>query len=703
MKNRPDELLKPIAYEYAKKIVEGSTDFERIKELRDKLGFTSIADTEFNNKEVEKDIRADGDYVGIWKKQNINGKEIYARDKKLGERFRFWADVQVIPEKTDKYRIAFLGESVARGYFYSPYFTPAKYLEETLSKNSDKKEYEVIDLARISIHIKELENLCEESMKLEPDALVIFAGNNWKYSLYPYTDEEVKKIIELEEADDRFEAIKKLLEDKYNEFIGSFLDRVNKITSKYNVPVVYVIPEFNLRDWKSTADDYILLWPNGTTSKWFDLKDKLEAAKKAENFDEIKNYAEEIIKLNPANPYGYEVLAETYKKQGLIDEAYKYYREVRDSSIYRRIYQPVTISTIENIINENSEKYNYKVVDLPKVFKGYLKDDIPGYNLFVDYCHMNEVGIQVSMKHLASEILKISENKEVEPEKIIGSQNLPDKKILSYVHFLAAIHCAHMCEQPYEILYYHCKKALEYRKEISECMKQYIDMVNTDNPWVFTKSAEYFFYLELTKQYPILYQPDDCAVMDIDLVNAMVDALKGEGILIEDEVRETRKKYFAPTDKKVDLMSTYYRELSYYYSQKASSYFSFSKRAFISSIDRKSRFYLIADNKNNIKLELTFRTPFKEEDNQYLEVLVNNEKVGTILAADKWKDLNMEVPKEILKEDGVNEVNIIWPYIDKVEKSLREENIKNYSGDDLIIRNSRLEYGDIFRFNAERN
>lgn len=692
MSKRPLEDLKPIANQYAQFIMEHGCDIRKEKEFRIKLGFS-----ENGLKAEEKELMEEksDEYVGIWKKSIKDGAQLYVRDKKYVQEYRFWADVQTIPEKkADVKRIVYLGESVARGYLYSPFFTPGEYLEDTLNQTAGKPAYEVIDLARISIGIVELEELCEQSMALKPDNLVIFAGNNWKYSIYPFTDEEAGEITAAEETESCFQVVEEVIRKKFEQIIWKFMDKINALSEQYHVPVIFVLPEFNLKDWVSISDDEILMWPNKQSTCFRKRRKDMETDWIKGKEEEAVKIAKELAVMNPASPKPYDILAEYSMKQGRIEEALQYYEIRRDTSMYRRIFQPVCVSFIKETVKEAASKYQFRVVDLRKIFKEYLKNDIAGYNLFIDYCHLNAEGIQVSMTALAEAIIGNEQKANVTAKP---SEKMPDCRVSAQAYFLTAIHCAHMCEQPYEILYRHCKKALAYSSHIAELMVHYINLVNCNIPWAFNKEAEYFCKLNLFNQYPLLFQPDDCAVMDIELVNAMADALLEEGIDLKEQITSNRNRFFASHGQGVDLLSPYFREKSYYYSQKSSSYFSFGKKCFISSIDKYTHFYFIADEKQDVEIEVTYRAQNTAEEK--VVFLVNGITVQEAESNKNWRDTVLKINRSLLNENKVNELIIIWPDIDKIEREILENNKKRYSGDELIIRNSRPIYGELFRLN----
>src|SRR5580698_3343103 len=116
--------------------------------------------------------------VGIWEKKQENGQTYFVRSKDKLEDWNYWANLGRIEAKGTKKRILLIGESVARGYLYDPQFTCAMALEKVLHAQMGQDAVEVIDLARTNLGF-EVQDLAVAALELEPDAVVIFSGNNW--------------------------------------------------------------------------------------------------------------------------------------------------------------------------------------------------------------------------------------------------------------------------------------------------------------------------------------------------------------------------------------------------------------------------------------------------------------------------------------------------------------------------------------------
>src|ERR1700712_2909221 len=172
MQNRPSENLKSVAAELAALIYAGSTDTVKMNGL-----LAQLRQPAAQAEPVVKEKAKPGDHIGIW--QPSKEKNTYERDISQHFEWPLWASTHKIEAKGSKKRIVLLGESVARGYFYDPLYTVANELESILTHTPGLEETEVIDLAKTSMTMDGLLELAQASIRLEPDAVVVFAGNNW--------------------------------------------------------------------------------------------------------------------------------------------------------------------------------------------------------------------------------------------------------------------------------------------------------------------------------------------------------------------------------------------------------------------------------------------------------------------------------------------------------------------------------------------
>ncbi len=640
--------------------------------------------------------------VGIWTSTIINNEKYFIKDKKFSYEYFNWARISQIPPKSEKNRIVFIGESVARGFLYDPYINPALILENILNENFNQKKAEVIDLARTDLNMSMLIKLCGESIALEPDCIVIFSGNNWKASVSDFTHEENEKLYSIKDDIEMIRYVKTMNEKKISESINIMTDFMNKISEKYNIPIIFIIPEFNLKDWKHNMGNELFPLNNTEPHECINLKKQIEDAFAIGDYYRAELHIKELLQLDNLSSLGYEFMAKLMLQRGRVEEARKYFELALDTDMYMPYTVPGCYSIIRKMLIEKAREYNFAVVNLPEIFKEYLGGGIPGNDLFIDYCHLTLEGMNIAMEHLAAKVFTVLKISEISGENIKVANKGISGEALSKAHFFAAIHCAHHSVQPYEVLLYHCRKSLESAKSISILMNSFVDLAVRKIPWLYNKNFKSIINDSLTNQYPFLVENIHFKNLDIKLVEAMVQAMEENGIFVRQEINDIRvNEHKATIMEKINLKEQYYRngshQKSYYFIESCNDYLNVCKATYLSMIDVESLFHFIADKNNDIVFELTLRGNYKIAECQNIKVKVNNNLIFKERVLNVWMDISFKVSKELLNDNGVNTILIEW-YSSGSRIELKLED--NYEDNmfNLLKRRYKPVYGEINRF-----
>src|ERR1051325_806666 len=148
--------------------------------------------------------------VGTWEATDTaTGRSFVLVD--TGEPLYKWARVQKIPPKGPRRRVVLVGESVARGLLFDPHFTPALALQQIMNAACGPGRIEVVDLARTDLLHEQLQTLITQALHLDPDALVIFCGNNWEPLAHP-SDEQFLDIASAFRDTGSWRGVKELCE-----------------------------------------------------------------------------------------------------------------------------------------------------------------------------------------------------------------------------------------------------------------------------------------------------------------------------------------------------------------------------------------------------------------------------------------------------------------------------------------------------------
>ena len=673
MQHRPTQSMKDIATELSALISEGCDDKQKMLTLLQKINSSS----DFFSKEPELTIKASNSpdkSIGIWLPFSKNGNHYYERDIEQRGEWAMWADIPRLNKTKTKQRIILLGESVARGYFYDPCYTVAQELELVLNNSRAFPACEVIDLARTGLRLDGLLEVAKSCMALKPDAVVVFAGNNWGIGLMEallnggFEEMNANDLTK----DTLFADVKGFIERKLEDLTIKCLTELKAIFVDHGVPVTFVIPGYNLRDWQSNEIERTVPWlPENIALKWLQAKDVAEAALASRQIDLLGSAASAMIESDPFNPYGYELMAEFYLAAKNREEAIKCLELARDTALLPRNknIKPRCFSVIEKTIRSLAPGYGIETVNLSEIFK-LVSDTIPGRSLFMDHCHLTIKGIQIAVRFIAQRLLGILEGKKIPLESIVSAPQ-PDNDVLAIAHFGAAIHSAHFGQSD-DVISFHCERALSLSGIVKDLMLKYIDFTTRYADSKLCRSFGEIILSGHMRQYyagTSLAHPRNRKLMDIGFIDIMTRALLSEGIDISDNINELRKNEHAIRVERVNLLESAYRDT--YYGDFAVG----PDPLFYQARSATTHFYFLADAHSNLNFELVYRTAKGSYTDKKIMICINDTDsiIDELPMSGKWTKKLFSIHGKL--NDGVNKIIFIWPYsfepveIDK-EKSI---------------------------------
>jgi hypothetical protein len=600
-----------------------------------------------------------GDNVGIWAPKVVNGKVSFVRRMEAMPEWTYWADVPRIEPKSEKLRVLLIGESVARGYLYDPVFNPAMALQMILDAQFGEGKAEVIDLARTNLGFQILD-VAINALQMEPDIAIVFAGNNW------YISEPLPS--ELAEID---EAIAKNGIAGAKPAIDTQLARtarriVNELCSAYaskGVPVIWMIPEFNLRDWHDPLTNAPFL-PDGVNREWLTVLEEAQSALADRDFARAALLAQRLTEIDRGLCVAaYYILAECSRRANDLEAERKYLTLARDATSWdlSKTTVPRAYSVMQDAVREETSKHDVEVVDLPSLFKDYLKGGIPDRRLFLDYCHVTTEGIQVAMGAAASCVMRALKGVDRPWYAFVNDRVAPSAETEAEASFLAAITNAH-CSQPYELVQYFCRRALNHSRHVASWMLDYLELqTQTSVPMRMSETEEKMWregsplmrnLLRLNKKR-----------LDRLLLKVIVDELEKVGIDARERVERLCLEQHSVTRGTTDLLDYYYcaaanqeRELVWLnftdprYRPDAEFY-----RAYWP----ESRFIFVGETGCAVHLCLTCRLP-KQEHEAAVGIRLNGRPQVEVSAGADWTTWDVKLPGDAVRS-GLNEIAISWP------------------------------------------
>ena len=224
---------------------------------------------------------------------------------------------------------------------------------------------EVVDLARIDLGMKALMDLFHDSITLQPDAVVIFAGNNWHPSQFlNATDQE--QMQEMELADRPLYRRRKFLESRLANEVQSVLGELGNVAKGARVPVIFVLPENNHLDWQFNSGRAPSLAPAGL-AKWLALREQLKRSFEQGDADGAHRVAEAMTGLDgQAHAFASQMQARLCLQRGLLNEARSHLARARDADIIAaQAGTPRCYSIIQRTVRQHAEANGLVLVDLP--------------------------------------------------------------------------------------------------------------------------------------------------------------------------------------------------------------------------------------------------------------------------------------------------------------------------------------------------
>ncbi|MBJ80252.1 MAG: hypothetical protein CMH60_02945 [Myxococcales bacterium] len=379
--------------------------------------------------------------IGIWQPTRKNGKWVFLRQNQLDPE-GLWSGrlPELNPDKeAGCKRICFLGESAAAGYFYAPHMTPAKALERKLSSNSPIDEFEIIDLACVDIDATRLVDLALKSMQLNPDILLVFAGNNWPQSMAKRMP--TSKDADLLAGDLRANTLANYYHKAGASLATAVIEDLKQIAKHFEVELIFVIPEINLKDWERHTPPPLL--PASEEERWHSLKTDALNKLEERDFDGCLNNAKSMQRIDQSCATSSARLkGEALLAKGELESARDAFRQEVDARSWSPLlFTPGITQPIADRIRAEAKPSSFCLVDLPVFFKESFPRVIAGDQWFLDYCHFNIEGMELAAQAMAEKISSNSTSSATTSEP--NTLEATSAKVQASAKFAAAIYQTH--------------------------------------------------------------------------------------------------------------------------------------------------------------------------------------------------------------------------------------------------------------------
>lgn len=590
--------------------------------------------------------------VGTWEATNEAGGRAFVRVN-TGELWHLWANVQKIPPKGSRRRVVLVGESVARGHLYDPHFTPAQALQQMMNVACGPAQIEVIDLARTDLLHYHLRELIAQALHLEPDALVIFAGNNW-FPLNKTTEEQFLDMAYAFRDTGSWRGVRESCESFLISTIKQTLSMLGEISRERGIPIVFLLPEFNLADWITECDTPPLL-DNEQTEAWLRAKCEAEQLLKGDEWEKAEPLGNRLIQLDQGTTAaGPNILAEVSKKRGDHEATRKHLEAARDASVCLPFRQsPRCFSVIQQTIREEATAHGLHLIDLPREFTKHLNGEPADRRLFLDYCHVTLEGIRISMALAAETLLPLLKYPAKPYKELAGVELKVSANVIACAHFLAAV-CNANWGQRMDVVRHHLRTALEADRGIANMMQLYLDFHIRRLPSSLCRSFDQLCQLPNIAAIVAFYNDSiGEKFLNLKLVSAISDALEAAGIPTRSHMERLIIKEHGVENSAVNLVSTLYSTGSY------ARCVLDHRPEFYKATARNTTFPLVCNKPEPLNFALTMKVPNVSAE-QTISLRLNGTPVAEIPASDRWTTTAFSAPAQLV-QPGLNQVEIGWP------------------------------------------
>jgi hypothetical protein len=592
-----------------------------------------------------------GEQLGVWELVSAdNTNPNFRRTTKSFDQWRCWADIECLPAKGARVRIAFLGESVARGYLFDPAYTPAHVIQSALDQAYPGR-YEVLDLARIDITAHELLPLIEAVQLLQPDIVIMFAGNNWDNVRPTFQQQSILASML------RHGGYTAVRDYTINEILEADCFRVaSKLgeLQRRNCHVIVVVPEFNLLDWRCDPNVSCPVSATVDQAQWEKLCHDCEMAFVAGDIETLFQLGQTMVSMDQGtSSTAFYHLARASLYQQDFRSARRYLELARDAIVGMYIpHSPRCHATVRQNLLKFAGEFRLAVVDLPSVFSQCFPDSIPDRRLFMDYCHLSEVGIKLCCESICRAILKVDRQVDVDLK-----MESPEPEVLASAHFLAALHNAHY-GQADEIIRYHLGRALQHSPSIASAIRIYMQMQPSPTVNWMHQGYHEISKSRLLNRYLTPHVP------------RMIDKLADYRLLqVMDEMIGTNQ----PASRQhldcsmivasIDLLKPEHFATSFLQRR---GYSSGPVRAALRCWTRSCRFFWVPSAHASIQLRITARLPRGFElldatpESSKICLRLNGQDLGQYCVSHRWASYHVAIPREMIGAD-LNELEIVWP------------------------------------------
>jgi hypothetical protein len=569
--------------------------------------------------------------VGVWRAEPAAGGVALRRMDTAGDGACHWAGVDYVPPPAGARRVVVIGESVARGGSYEPVFTPTGALARQLERMAPGA-YQCVDLAKASASVEDLTHLACQLPLVEPDVLVVIAGNNWAQTGVTgedgvINDDGLSGAMAGSLREGGYAAMRRTFIDRaVLPRARRFLDSVLALHTARGTQIVVVVPEFNLRGWVPPVEVEVPALAPGPLARWYELRAGAEHACAAADWEGVRAAAGEMSRLDGGtSPVPGQLLARAGLAAGDGAATRAGLEASRDALAGLGLpwCTPRIIGEVADLLTGFAAGHGFRCVDLRAVLASKDGLGLPDRRLFQDYCHLTDTGMELMMSAVADAIAGHPPGTTPPGPGIAPA-------FRSLMHLTAAVHSAY-CGQPVDIVDWYLRAAVGADPQVTAFLAALLEVIEGADPrW--THSA-------------------------IELLAAGIQHVAGAlapVLLSRDAPRTMWALRAALWDVLGTAPSPAGTEIDLLYSR-----WPMPSQGYQRSTSQRQPFGFALHQPLAGTLGLTYRMP-DAPPGSAAQVSLNQQPLGTLAASTSWAQACFELPAQATRA-GMNWLRIHWP------------------------------------------
>ena len=363
--------------------------------------------------------------VSIFEKVEMDGKVYYRVTHP--EAYAVYNLMYPVRKEPNTIRIFCLGSSASAGWPHPPDERYSNYLQLALNAALPSRKVEVLNVSAHAWASYRQRYIFDDIINHDPDLLILYAGNNEFLEPRNYVSSTLSRwsqsavsrlrlfrllntIISKRPHDRPILSGEKLQHGDYDQWskieqvaldLRKKPDQFAMVKEHYRfsmeymvseahrrrIPVILLTVPSNLRDWEPNASYNHLT--GDALARWHDVYLRGRAHLLRGEYTQAIDAFLAALRLESDHGHSYYFLARAMSQTKQKDDAYTYYMNAKDAD-----YNPFRAhSSLNDILRTISRRYsNTHLIDLVESFRKASSTGVPGFDLFLDYCHPTKKG-----------------------------------------------------------------------------------------------------------------------------------------------------------------------------------------------------------------------------------------------------------------------------------------------------------------------